>query len=606
MSTTSEEPARPATNGSTPSRRPRTGVLELIGQSRSVLGSDARSLPGLVALSFFMGLIEAALVYLVVQMAVALAAGTETFDFVLGPISAVDVELSTGSLIGVALVAVLIVCLFPVARASGRLPARAQERTRQRLLTTYLNASWSVRARYPEGHLQELLTTYTTRAERAVTQLVQASIAGCGLVAIVLTAFVASPFAAGGSIVCVGAIGFCLRPLMLRTRAASMEYAESDRQFAGRAAEMSRMTPEIAAFDVAAEVSAQVAAHASSVSASLQRIRTFLRLGTGFYQYAALLLILLSVAAASTFVDGPELATVGGVLLLLVRALTYGQQLQAQIQQAQETGPFLDRMRAEIDELEANAVGRDGVQVPLPTPLRFDDVWFSYVPGTDVLSGISFYLDAGDSLGIIGRSGAGKSTIVQLLLRLQTPTGGRITAAGQDLTGIAPTRWAELVSYVPQENKLIRGSVIDNIRFYRPHLSDEAIRSAARRAHIHDDIQALPDGYHTEVGPGARDLSGGQRQRLGIARALAGDPRLIVLDEPTSALDSRSEQLVAETLRELHGSITTIIVAHRTATLDTCDLVLRVANGTGTIESGPHVEFTRLGALPEAEDAGLS
>lgn len=596
--------SRQAEQSIDPKARPRRpGVVQLVSQSLPVLGPDRRLLAPLVAISFLMGLVEASLVYLVVQMAVALAAGAETFAFELGPVSVTDIELLRGSFAGAGLILVLVACLFPVARASGRLPARAQERTRRHLLDTYLNASWESRSMYPEGHLQELMTTYTMRAERAVTQLVLASTAACGLAAILLTAFVASPLAAGGAIVCVAAMGALLRPLMLRTRSASRDYADSDRRFAGRAAEIARMTPEITAFDVASELSSHVSRHAGDVSASLQRIRTLLRLGSGFYQYTALLLVILAVGAASTFVDGPQLATVGGVLLLLVRALTYGQQLQGQVQQAQESAPFLDRMNDEITQLVASEVKREGTDVVAPTPLCFDQVWFAYEPDSDVLRGISFELSAGESLGIVGRSGAGKSTIVQLLLRLRSPTSGTVYAAGVDLNEVSPRRWAELVAYVPQENKLVRGTVADNIRFFRPELSEEALHRAAARAHLHDDILELPNGYDTDVGPGARDLSGGQRQRLGIARALAGDPKLIVLDEPTSALDARSERLVADTLRELHGTVSTIIVAHRPATLDNCDRVLRVEAGMGILEAGRRTDQrSRISSIEQAEE----
>lgn len=141
-------------------------------------------------------------------------------------------------------------------------------------------------------------------------------------------------------------------------------------------------------------------------------------------------------------------------------------------------------------------------------------------------------------------------------------------------------RWYELIATVPQDNQLIRATVADNIRFYRDDLADDAVVAAARRAHVHDEIMDLPDGYDTMLGQGVRQLSGGQRQRLGIARALVGDPLLIVFDEPTSALDSRSEQLVANTLDDLHGEVTMIVIAHRPATTAHCDRVVRLTNGT--------------------------
>lgn len=570
------------------SGRVRYGTTEIIRQSLPVLGDDTKLLFPLIALAFVLSMVEASVVYLVVQIAVGLASGNETFEFVLGPIEARDINVEQGAIVGVGLVIGLITCLIPVARMSGQLPARAQERVRQVLLDAYLDASWKQRAQFPEGHLQELLTTYAMRAERAITQLVAGAIAICGLTAILLTAFVASAPAASASIICVIAVGALLRPLLVRMRAAGGEFAESDRYFANRAAEIARMTPEVAAFDVADEVSERVAVQAREVAVSFQRIRTLQRLGTGMYQYMALFLVLVALGTAAAVADGPQLAKVGGVFLLLVRALAYGQVLQGQIQLSQETAPFLDRMQSEIAALQGAEVERSGISIDSPMPLEFDDVCFGYQEGSDVLKGISFTVKPGESLGIVGRSGAGKSTVVQLLLRLRTPTSGVIRANGYNLGEVALGRWAELVSYVPQENKLISGTVADNIRFFRPHLSDEAVHTAAERAHLHEEILALPDGYATVVGPGARDLSGGQRQRLGIARALAGAPLLVVLDEPTSALDARSEHLVTETLRALHGTVSTIVVAHRPATLTVCDQIMRIEEG--------HSSFVELGA----------
>lgn len=144
---------------------------------------------------------------------------------------------------------------------------------------------------------------------------------------------------------------------------------------------------------------------------------------------------------------------------------------------------------------------------------------------------------------------------------------------------ISAESWFRHVTVVPQQTRLLRASVIDNIVFYRPWVSVDAARSAAKAAGLHDEIEALPDGYDTLIGDAIRDLSGGQRQRLGIARALAGEPQLLVLDEPTSALDAMSESRVQETLALLKGKVTIVIIAHRLATLNHCDRMLVLEAG---------------------------
>jgi ABC-type bacteriocin/lantibiotic exporter with double-glycine peptidase domain len=159
---------------------------------------------------------------------------------------------------------------------------------------------------------------------------------------------------------------------------------------------------------------------------------------------------------------------------------------------------------------------------------------------------------------------------------------------------------------VPQDNELIYGSVADNIRFYRSGYDDAAVRSAAERAHLSAQIEALPHGYDTVIGVGAHLLSGGQRQRLGIARALLGDPALLILDEPTSALDPLAERMVLQTLRDLRGSTTMVVIAHRQSTLDVCDRVVRLEDGALTDPSEEHHEGdrtsrTRSGSWPVRE-----
>jgi ABC-type multidrug transport system fused ATPase/permease subunit len=196
-----------------------------------------------------------------------------------------------------------------------------------------------------------------------------------------------------------------------------------------------------------------------------------------------------------------------------------------------------------------------------------------------VLVDVDLELRAGEMLGVVGASGSGKSTLSALLLRLRAPTAGTILAGDVDLADVAPAAWARLAAYVPQDSRLIRASVADNIRFFRAGFGDHDVRAAARAAHLEDEILALPDGYATDIGPGARDLSGGQRQRLAIARALLQHPSLLVLDEPTSALDAHSEQLIGRTLAELKGATTIVLIAHRPATLELCDRIVEVAGG---------------------------
>jgi ABC-type multidrug transport system fused ATPase/permease subunit len=210
--------------------------------------------------------------------------------------------------------------------------------------------------------------------------------------------------------------------------------------------------------------------------------------------------------------------------------------------------------------------------------LSFQHVSFAYRPQTKVLSDIDFTVRAGEAIGVVGPSGAGKSTLVQLLLRLRPPTEGRYLINGSPAASIANSDWYRLVSYVPQEPRLLHASVADNIRFFR-NLTDDQIERAARLAQIHEDILSWPGGYQATIGPRADAVSGGQQQRICLARALAAEPDVLVLDEPTSALDPQSESLISASLKAIHRDLTMFIVAHRMSTLESCDRVMVIVDG---------------------------
>jgi ABC-type multidrug transport system fused ATPase/permease subunit len=195
------------------------------------------------------------------------------------------------------------------------------------------------------------------------------------------------------------------------------------------------------------------------------------------------------------------------------------------------------------------------------------------------VAGITLTIDAGEIVGVVGPSGAGKSTLVQLLLRLRVPSRGTITVSGIPYEDIEPSSWHRLVALVPQDPKLFGGSVHDNIAFHRPGITRERVEQAAAAAHVAHDVRELPEGFDTMLGPRGTGLSGGQKQRVAIARALVGEPQLVVLDEPTSALDTRSEQLLLQTIEELEGRVTMVIVAHRLTTLARCDRLLAMNHG---------------------------
>ncbi len=207
-----------------------------------------------------------------------------------------------------------------------------------------------------------------------------------------------------------------------------------------------------------------------------------------------------------------------------------------------------------------------------------------------MLKDISLDVAAGRKIALVGYSGAGKSTIVQLLMRYYQPVGGKVLVDGQDIQGLDITAYRQNIAVVPQEVMLFGGTIRENIAYGKPNATEDEIREAARKANALDFITSFPEGLETVVGERGVKLSGGQRQRIAIARAILKDPKILILDEATSSLDAESEKLVQEALDGLMQNRTTIIIAHRLATVRNVDCIYVIKDGT-ILESGTHDEL---------------
>ena len=238
----------------------------------------------------------------------------------------------------------------------------------------------------------------------------------------------------------------------------------------------------------------------------------------------------------------------------------------------------------------------------LPTPSRgdvnFNNVRFAYPtrPATDVVDGISFAVKAGEKIAIVGPSGAGKSTLFHLLLRFYDPKNGVISLDGVSICDADPRDVRSRIALVPQEPVIFATNARENIRFGRPEAGDAEVESAAILAHATEFIRRLPNGFETELGERGVTLSGGQRQRIAIARAILRDAPLLLLDEATSSLDAESETLVQTALAELMRHRTTLVIAHRLATVLSCDRILVIEQGR-IVEQGTHAALVAKNGL---------
>ncbi|MFK7878300.1 ABC transporter ATP-binding protein [Roseobacter sp.] len=225
-----------------------------------------------------------------------------------------------------------------------------------------------------------------------------------------------------------------------------------------------------------------------------------------------------------------------------------------------------------------------------PTSLKFENISFSYVEDTNVIDDLTIDFPAGKTTALVGPSGGGKSTILNLILRLYDPTEGRITIDGCDLRDATFASLRQKIGYVGQDTFLFSNNVLENLRIARPDASEEEVYEAARISHADEFIRKLPKGYKTQIGENGAFLSGGQRQRLAIARAVLRRAPVLLLDEATSALDSHSETLVKDAIEKITKGVTTIVVAHRLSTILTADQICYMENGR-LVEAGSLTEL---------------
>ena len=260
----------------------------------------------------------------------------------------------------------------------------------------------------------------------------------------------------------------------------------------------------------------------------------------------------------------------------------------------------MERLGELLDERPEIVAPAQPLALPRPVSgaLHFDKVSFHYPtrPDTAALHDFTLNVHPGETVALVGPSGAGKSTVFSLLLRFYDPQSGAISIDGVDLRAVTLDDLRGAIALVPQETVIFSGSAADNIRFGREGASDEEVREAARAAEAHDFINALNDGYQAEMGERGVRLSGGQRQRIAIARAILRDAPLLLLDEATSALDAQSEAAIQQALARLEQGRTTLVIAHRLATVQRADRIV-VLDGGRIVAQGTHESLLAEGGL---------
>jgi ATP-binding cassette, subfamily B, bacterial HlyB/CyaB len=300
-----------------------------------------------------------------------------------------------------------------------------------------------------------------------------------------------------------------------------------------------------------------------------------------------------------------------GAGLVIANKMTVGELVAFNMLSSQVSGPVLrlvqvwqdfHQVRLSVERLgdilntpvEAHSTSAHGNQPPIEGAIEFERVTFRYgVSSQPVLRDVALKIPAGQVVGIVGPSGSGKSTIAKLAQRLYQPEAGRVLIDGVDTAVLEPSWLRRQIGVVLQENVLFNRSVRENIALADPAISVDKVIAAAKLAGAHDFICKMPQGYDTPIGERGVSLSGGQRQRIAIARALIGDPRILIFDEATSALDYESESIIQNNMRDIVRGRTVLIIAHRLSTVRSADRILTIDNGV-IVEDGTHEQLVEV------------
>ena len=462
---------------------------------------------------------------------------------------------------------------------------------RKDITDALVNAEWKYISARKAGHFINILTSETNRIDGVIQSIFELTTAYIYVIIFLSMALISSPALTASFILVFGLLFTVFRPIKRKSGQLGARWSKETEAFQTDAIEFMHGLKHIKATAASEEslVSLRQDYKALKItSASSVFVRTF----SGSLQDVLSITALIATSAFGYAYFHIDATTIFIVILLLFRAMPYFATIQRYTQLLAYYLPgFVAAYNAlhearEHSDVHWNSNTNDDIQGPVNLSMKATSLSFD---GELVLDKISLDFPAGNTIAIVGESGAGKSTIIDLILGLLKPSEGEINVNGAPLSQYSIEKWRKMIGFVSQDTFLLHSSVRENIAWSNPGCTEEQIIEAARKAHAHDFIAQMNEGYDTIIGDRGLRLSGGQRQRLGLARALLGKKEILLLDEPTSALDSHSEEFVMRTIEARNNKATKIIVAHRLSTIQNADLIYVLHNGkvieTGTLNT---------------------
>ncbi len=562
------------------------------------------------ALGIFSGFVEGFGITLLVPV-FAFLVGTSSFgsNFFIKFLE--KISASTGITFGFETLLIIIGTLFIVKaallliywRIQTRVSADYRRSIRRKIYERLLGSSFSFLQKQKLGHVDYVLLADVDASTRMLESTIHVILDVTTLMTYAAVSFALSPAvtltAFGTGLV----ILFVLKPFDRILRRYSRAIAASVKDIAHSVSETITGIKTVKAFGAEQPVledMSQLFKEHEYIEVKKQDIKTFIKVSI---EPLSILFILAMFSITYKFLTF-ELASFVPIMYLVQQMFLRVEKIQNAKNLLSGAFPHAQSIQKTLAEITIHTPRiAGGAPYAFMDAIRFENVSFRY--GTnEIIHGLTLEIRRGKTIGIIGPSGAGKTTLVDLLLRFIEPSAGRIAIDGRAISDIDFEEWRKKVMYVAQDVFLRNTSVLENIRFYDAALPHGAIVEAAKMANIYDFIRSLPHGFDTVVGERGTRLSGGERQRIALARALARAPSVLVLDEATSALDAESEAMIKEALRRLKGEITILIIAHRMSTVMDVDEIYVIDKGIlrehGVPEElllDPHSYFSKISRL---------
>ncbi len=463
----------------------------------------------------------------------------------------------------------------------GWIMADFYENESRTLLRGVIRASWPFLLRQKLGHIHSTMVRDLQRTSGLLGTISQIIQSMTGFLMYLLVAMNISPWltlmtALGGAVL-VGIV----RPLTRRLQQMGGQMASTERdisQFLSEHIIGMKTVKVVGAEEKAISMGSKLM---TTLRALQTRSALTHSLSSSVFQPFSIMFVLVLFSVMYRM-PGFSFVSFAAALYLIQKIFTYLESAQTSINGLIELLPYAENLTNFKRVLAENSQREGSGTAPFvfAHELKFEHVSFAYsTEGKQVLKDVSFTVRRGETVGLIGPSGAGKTSIADIILRLFHPASGTLTLDEVAVEDIALSEWRSHIGYVSQDLFLFNGSIEENIRFYRQELSMGDIHTAAKQANIYDFVMSLPEAFASQVGDRGVMLSGGQRQRVALARALVGRPSILVLDEATSALDSESERFIQEAINQLRGQITVFIIAHRLSTVENADMILVIDNG---------------------------